>query len=972
MATPLSPRAPRTPACASHMPEQQTTYLENQCVPQASWTASRLPERLRESAGTDFHSRRCHLSTAKITAMAQDATFAAPPEPPASPKTVPPAEKLRGSGSNAEPRPTLPSGILSSSTAIVYHLFRNIGDPFELARAAAVSRLWRDVASVPSLWAALLDQEHRAASAPPPSAPSAAGPEPDDRTHVARDVAQQQQQQQQRDRDAEGLQQQRRPAQLLPRDLLQPPCDVLDSPASQLGRWLGIRRLVPEAGRLSGVRGAWAAYVPVTNRLVVLDQEEQQVAFVDLESGAAGPSDGGGHGGRAGGVAAGGCASGGGAAAGNDKQENEDAGFARQRLVPLVAAKAPRTDASAAAVVAAPAVVHVRVPELAPEPQSEAQGGGDGDGGGAAVVAVLDGAAAAAAPEGPLPDVPQAGQQEQEQQQAEEGSEEVRPEDRHKLQVVAACGGGMVATGHLDGRVLVWDSARASLAYTLPPVEGCGRGPVLALAADERLLAVAYRREVLVWELPAGLQGGESGGRGRGGGKGGGDGGADGGERARSASSSAAVLSSSAPCVEGRCEGGGGGGAACRAGAESRPILAALIKPTLGTAIRSMALSARHGVLAMRSWDGVELREARGGRWLHSLPDRRNTALLAAGDVLFIASSSPSFLGNSFLEFQIEVAAVDLAAVVAAAAAAADGGDGGGGGGGGDQGGAAAAGAAPDQAAVGSSTANGARQNGPAQAPLVVRAVSPPQRHKLRGPPLLEFKWDQPMQLCLTGGMLLLRCLQFPLAPGQLAWPGMFAFRMGDLVSGLALGQRKDGGGGGGGADGGDGGGGADGGVSPAPPPPPGLAAPAQGRAAAPAPALDRQPAERELPPAAAPGLAAGDGAAAAAAAAIGDGGAAARDAAAAAAAAPPPVVLCRTVQPEVLCGDGGFATEWSGGAGTAGGTAGGGTAAGMGVLRRSSAASVQLLAARRHLVILSESYEAWAMSVPYCAPRRA
>lgn len=42
-------------------------------------------------------------------------------------------------------------------------------------------------------------------------------------------------------------------------------------------------------------------------------------------------------------------------------------------------------------------------------------------------------------------------------------------------------------------------------------------------------------------------------------------------------------------------------------------------------AVRSMALSGRHGVLALRSSDGVELRSVRraeAGRWLHGFRDR--------------------------------------------------------------------------------------------------------------------------------------------------------------------------------------------------------------------------------------------------------------------------------------------------------------------------------------------------------------
>ncbi|GIM09733.1 hypothetical protein Vretimale_13542, partial [Volvox reticuliferus] len=213
-----------------------------------------------------------------------------------------------------------------------------------------------------------------------------------------------------------------------------------------------------------------------------------------------------------------------------------------------------------------------------------------------------------------------------------------------------------------------------------------------------------------------------------------------------------------------------------------------------------------------------------------------------------------------------------------------------------------------------------ASQPGTAITPLVVRTVTPPQRYTMRGPPMAQFGWDQPMQLCLTGGMLLLRCLQFPVATGQLAWPGMFAFRLGDLLYGLTLGRCN--------------------GAGPiaaqeraraasassagAPPPPRPSGPGPDVRAQAPAASADLQQLRQ----------------------------------AEAAEVAPPAVVICRTVPPEVLCGDGGFATEWSLGPGISGSPGG--------VMRR-SIASVQMLAAKRHLVILSASQEAWVMKVPYC-----
>ncbi|GIL69439.1 hypothetical protein Vretifemale_369 [Volvox reticuliferus] len=703
-------------------------------------------------------------------------------------------------------------------------------------------------------------------------------------------------------------------------------------PVEQLGRWMGIRRLEPAASRLDRVRGSWAAYEPVTSRLVVLDQKEQKIAFVDLDLDLAGQSGGDcgrgcGHGGvdcpRGSALtevsdavdvddAIKCCTAGAGAeldrpwgsssnCGGNGNTDSrsihidDDVPCVRRQLHELQKPEAqPMRIVTPGPLM--PAVLHMPVPDPDPEPHQ------------AGVAAALIQAPGAmlgeqqllqqAAGVGPAP--PDAPQQQVEQQQPNNGPEMLSQEERHKLQVVATCGNGMVATGHPDGRVLIWDASRAAVAYTLPRVEGCGRGPVLAVAADDMFLAAAYSGEVMVWEIR-------------------------------------------------RCrgkfvrDGDGKERVAAHHFTSSPPSLLALIKPTLATAVRSMALSSRHCVLAMRSWDGVELREIRGGRWLNSISDRRNTALLAAGDVLFVASSSPSFLGNSFLQFEIEVMAIDLPAVMAAAAAAdvgrdgasdasaagaaaaragapgAAGGGGGGGGGGGDGGAAAEAPQGPLDGGAGRRNV-AASQPGTAITPLVVRTVTPPQRYTMRGPPMAQFGWDQPMQLCLTGGMLLLRCLQFPVATGQLAWPGMFAFRLGDLLYGLTLGRCN--------------------GAGPiaaqeraraasassagAPPPPRPSGPGPDVRAQAPAASADLQQLRQ----------------------------------AEAAEVAPPAVVICRTVPPEVLCGDGGFATEWSLGPGISGSPGG--------VMRR-SIASVQMLAAKRHLVILSASQEAWVMKVPYC-----
>ncbi|GIM09732.1 hypothetical protein Vretimale_13541, partial [Volvox reticuliferus] len=556
--------------------------------------------------------------------------------------------------------------MLSENHAIVYHVLRNLGDPTEVARAATVSRLWHDVASIPSLWTALLEREHRAASSPSITVDSQGANA--DRMPSACNMPcgttsqsgrLQQSTQQPPSCRLHHCSQQQRLYPLLPEELLQPPCDVMNSPVEQLGRWMGIRRLEPAASRLDRVRGSWAAYEPVTSRLVVLDQKEQKIAFVDLDLDLAGQSGGDcgrgcGHGGvdcpRGSALtevsdavdvddAIKCCTAGAGAeldrpwgsssnCGGNGNTDSrsihidDDVPCVRRQLHELQKPEAqPMRIVTPGPLM--PAVLHMPVPDPDPEPHQ------------AGVAAALIQAPGAmlgeqqllqqAAGVGPAP--PDAPQQQVEQQQPNNGPEMLSQEERHKLQVVATCGNGMVATGHPDGRVLIWDASRAAVAYTLPRVEGCGRGPVLAVAADDMFLAAAYSGEVMVWEIR-------------------------------------------------RCrgkfvrDGDGKERVAAHHFTSSPPSLLALIKPTLATAVRSMALSSRHCVLAMRSWDGVELREIRGGRWLNSISDRRNTALLAAGDVLFVASSSPSFLGNSFLQFEIEVMAIDLPAVMAAAAAA--------------------------------------------------------------------------------------------------------------------------------------------------------------------------------------------------------------------------------------------------------------------------------------------------------------
>ncbi|KXZ54432.1 hypothetical protein GPECTOR_5g85 [Gonium pectorale] len=539
----------------------------------------------------------------------------------------------------------------------------------------------------------------------------------------------------------------------------------------------------------------------------------------------------------------------------------------------------------------------------------------------------------------------------------------------------------------------IWNAARAEPELTLPAVPGCGRGAVLALAADGPLLAVAYAAEVLVWELAEGEKGAMCGG----------------GVGGNAVAAVAEAAAASGACGDGGGEsscagwGGGAGGdseeeaapsgdggsgdgtplSECREHPEADalrrqrsqrfPHLAALIKPTLTTGVRSMSLSAKHGVLALRSADGVELRRARGGAWLHGFTDRRNTALLAAGDVLLVASSSPSFLGNNFLEFQIEVSAVDLAAL--AAAGGGEGGesdDGDGAAGGGGTG--AAAGAAAAVASSPSSAA--ASQDWQRQVrPMIVRTLSPLLRHELRGAPLTEFKWDQPLQAALSGGRLLLRCLQFPVAPGVLAWPGFFAFRVADLVAGLALGRPAAA-------------------VASVP-----LLSQAVSDPTAAAPLPQATVADalavRTAAPAQPPGPQLPDQPPAVAVVAA---AAAAAPIAMAAPVAPPPEVPSRVLAPEVLCAGwqppaaapAPSAAAVGGGAG--GATDGGGTAlsasdagssavgatldepgagAGSGAIPV-QVASMQLLVTPRHLALVDPGLRVWLLGIPYTAPRRA
>eukprot|EP00198_Chlamydomonas_reinhardtii_P010287 XP_001699624.1 predicted protein [Chlamydomonas reinhardtii] len=285
-------------------------------------------------------------------------------------------------------------------------------------------------------------------------------------------------------------------------------------------------------------------------------------------------------------------------------------------------------------------------------------------------------------------------------------------------------GSGFVATGHPDGRVLVWDAARAAAVGRLPSMQGCGRGPVLALAAASMCSPasggtaedVEEDGGVLVWSLPLPEF-----------------------SPAPVAASAAASIPSDAVV-----------------GTLPSTRLEAIIKPTLDTAVRSMALSGRHGVLALRSSDGVELRSVRraeAGRWLHGFRDRRNTALLCLGDLLFVASSSPSFM--------------------------------------------MAATSAPPPPPPAASPALGAMEAAGAAADVHVEdgETSPAQRCRLPAEEASRILWDQPLQVCATGGFLVVRCLQFDAsqqqpAQVQLLWPGLFAFPMGDLVSGLQLAPR--------------------------------------------------------------------------------------------------------------------------------------------------------------------------------------
>ncbi|GLI62711.1 hypothetical protein VaNZ11_005432, partial [Volvox africanus] len=705
---PISPRSARSPEraqrenrtgdtgdfCDSKLPNGQMDILIN-----------KLPNSLRLSAGSEQidSPERCMLRRVKHNKNGNVI----------SGRTLLTASRLKGltigqcAAAASLPFAYLPveghSSILSENHAVIYHVLRNLGDPMEVARAATVSRLWCDVASVPSLWTALLECEHRAASLPsimvvPQGANADRMPSACDMSSGTshRGTLQSPLQPPSRPPHCSKLQQLH---PLLPKYLLQPAWDVMNSPVDQLGRWMGIRRLKRGASRLGRVRGSWAAYEPVTSRLVVLDQKEQKVTFVDLDldsdqEGHIGDDCecGCGHGGgdcahrhheravgsRAAAVKGGGdadaigCSTAGASGAemdrpygsrsscvGNGDGDSRSAGLdddapvvRRRPHDDLLKPEAP----SLRIVMPGPlmaAVLQVPVPEPNPD-------------GAAAALVQLPGAMMLG---GEQRQQPQQQQQEQyaagvgpapldvpEQQQPNNGPEVLSEEERHKLQV--------------------WDASRTAVAYTLPRVEGCGRGPVFALAADDLFLAAAYSGEVLVWELR------------------------------RHAGKAV------------RGGGGGEGRAAAPHCTSSAPSLIALIKPTLATAVRSMALSCRHGVLAMRSWDGVELREIQGGRWLNCIPDRRNTALLAAGDVLFVASSSPSFLGNSFLEFEIEVLAIDLLAVMAAVAAADVGRDGTG---------AGAAADAPQGRMDGSTDSSASRRNGAAArseiaiSPLVVR-----------------------------------------------------------------------------------------------------------------------------------------------------------------------------------------------------------------------------------------------------------
>ncbi|KAG2454284.1 hypothetical protein HYH02_001315 [Chlamydomonas schloesseri] len=683
-------------------------------------------------------------------------------------------------------------------------------------------------------------------------------------------------------------------------ELLQAPCDALGRPAEQLRRWIGIRSLQqrprlgphpippappqpppPAPRRLDGVRGSRAAYDTATQTLVVFDQRQQRLAFVPLD--------------RANAAAA---------AAAHHSRWPADGGGA-WREVPVPPMPPPQL-------------------KLRQRQARELTGGLGGP------AADDDGGAAAAGAAGSADEPEPAGEPPPPATSGEEATpEEVADLGGSGLDVLVSClggsdgageacgggggrgatctrrlapGSGYVASGHPDGRVLVWDVSRAAAVGCLPSIQGCGRGPVLALAAaampprgscaadgesgdddddgdtevtvsagstrnqaagpgasvaadagsSSRLrkrhtwFAVAYREEVLVWSAPL-------------------------------------PPLPAAPAINSAATSG-----VCSALLDTADAVAplpharleAIIKPTLDTAVRSMALSGRHGVLALRSADGVELRSVRradAGRWLHGFRDRRNTAVMVLGELLFVAASNPAFMmasagpppaapppfaalegegasgpaaaaaaamqvleeaeaaarplgaaaaggGTSAgaaagaaaawtCDFQVEVSAVDLGALVARCGGG--GGGGGSGGGGSDIGSGSEAAAAPaaggrqaELRAVGAGAGAGAGRSTttpptaaePGARPVVVRTTSPAQRCRLTPAEAGRILWDQPLQVCATGGFLMVRCLQFDAAPpphvqhqqpanqaAQLLWPGLFAFPMGDLVAGLQL-----------------------------------------------------------------------------------------------------------------------------------------------------------------------------------------
>ncbi|KAG2489469.1 hypothetical protein HYH03_012105 [Edaphochlamys debaryana] len=693
--------------------------------------------------------------------------------------------------------------MLSESVPAIFHVLRSLTDAADLARAAAVCRLWREVAQVPLLWQAQLEREHRRAARPTSPAPPQQG-----QAQHAPSV----------------------PLSPALAELLQPQADALPCAASQLRRWMGLRRLAPQALPLPGVNGGAATYCTASGTLVVFDQRSQRLAFVDLDR----------------------------------------AGAASAAASTVFGA----AEAATAGRVVQDGVECVDVPPPPPPPAaSQAEGGAAAADGDEAVQAE------AHSPEG------------------------ARAEAACALQVLAAAGGTLVVTGHPDGRVLVWDTRLRHALGELPRPPGCGRYAVTALGADGGVVAAAYGgggadSEVLVWDLgPA-----------------------------------AAGPRTSTAVGEAREE------KEAPARLESSELLA-LIKPSLATSVRCVAVSARHGVVALRAADGVELRAARGGQFLEGFADRRNTTLLSCGSVLFVASSSPSFLGNTFLDFEIEVAAVDLAGLAAAAAAAAAGEGGSGGGDGG----------------VAGDGGSAAERTRPA---VICRTKSPTLRYDLRGGPLSSFAWDGPMQAAASGGLLLLRCLQFPLpsAAGGLAWPGFFSFRMADLTAGLHLGRADVGRapaatrGSGSGSDGGS----------------------------APGPAETARRAEAVADAAAAAEAHVGRGQRSDVADRIGHGDAPARQLAAqpgenaaeppagpletaAPPAALPPPPSVRILSPEVLCSDG---------LGPAGTTAlqqaSGDEVQGAGGGWGACGVSSQLLTTPRHLVMLGSAGGVWALRIPH------